>query len=215
MKYLSVTFLSILFCAIVCLAQVPEPTPILPGLIEYNQRQRIEQDKKDVESDELRVRAYRMAEVVDDTYLIGVQLTAYNNKINERPSFEILLGVTEKQIGGNEEFFKDVMRSQPANSPKMTVDILPQPLNFKLIQSSFSVGGIDDIVHYFRDEAYRINLKDKQIDRFLNANSIDFTCGNHQFSITSDDLEKMKQFINHEMKITNLSWLRKKSKPQN
>jgi hypothetical protein len=215
MSYVLKIIIIICMGAFVCLAQTPEPTPSLPGLAEYYQKQKVKQEKKDIESDEPRARPYRMAEVVEETYHLYVQLTSYDNKIKERPSFEISLGVTEKQISGNEEFFKEVMKSQPANSPKMTVDILPQPLNFKLIQSSFGIGGIDNIVHYSRYEAYRINLKDKQIDQFLNANSIDFTCGNHQFSVNADDLKKMKEFINYEMKITNLSWLRKKSKPQN
>ena len=212
MSYLIKMIFAVCVCAIVCSAQTPEPTPLAPGAVEFYQKSRIEDKKQGIESKEPRLSSNQFVQVFDDNFVITVMLLYHDNKTKNAPWFEVLLGITEKQLGGNEDVFVETMKNQPPNLPTMIIDNSSQPLNFNLSQSGFGKGGFDDIPLYFRDESYKIVLKDEQVEELLRANSIDFTCGRHQFSVVSNDNNSLKNFIVYEREITRLSRIKAKAK---
>lgn len=191
--------------AIVCSAQTPEPTPVPKEAVELYQRSLIEIEKRDIESDEPRVRTTQFAQIVEDKFVLTVTLFSYDDKKKDFPRFEVVLGITEKQLGGNEEVFVQTMKSQPPNLPIMITDASLQPLKFNLIQSSFGNGSFNDTMLYFREESFKIVLKNEQMEELLRSNSIDFICGAHQFSVSLNDKTSLNNFIERERKITKLS----------
>ncbi len=212
MRYLLKIVSVVFVCAIVCSAQTPEPTPLAPGAVEFYQKRVIEDEKQGIESDEPRLRSNQFVQIMENEFVITVSLLSYDNKKQAFPRFEVLLGITEKQFGGSEEVFVQTMKSQPPHLPKMVIDTLSQPLKFNLLRSDFASGISDYERRYFRSTEYRIYLKNEQVNQLLGANSIDFTCGVHQFSVLPDDAKSLKSFIEYERRITKLSRIRQKSK---